>query len=219
MRRLPLSRGATATPYAKHLWVDAEKAFTRYAVSAKDDKTKYESVFKSAVCMVQRGEQSKAQSTLSRFVNDSSALRTAPDIVAKAYSELHSIYLKQRNATPQRERLVLDCVKRLLGDPVIIGVCEAEAIFWLKAGNVGKARTYYGLCGSGISKTGGSIVELLSASQYEPISDKELRLLSEVSKAVPEAAEPLFTLLAKRTDGWKADYCKAMFLADSGKAT
>ena len=35
---------------------------------------------------------------------------------------------------------------------------------------------------------------------------------------LPEAAESLCTLLAKRADGWKADCCKAMFLADSGKA-
>ncbi len=203
--------------FAKNLWVDAEKAFTRYAASAKNDKTKYESVFKAAVCMVQCGEQSKAQSTLSRFVNDSSALGAAPDIVAKAYSVLHGIYLKQRNATPQRERLVLDCAKKLPGDPVAIGICEAEAAFWLKAGNIDKVRTYYGLCGAGISKTGGSIVELLSASAHEPISDKELRMLSDVSKTLPEAAESLYTLLAKRADGWKADYCKAMFLAESGK--
>ncbi len=168
--------------------------------------------------MARQGNLSKAQITLSRIVNDRSALRMAPDVVAKACSELHGIYLKQRNATPQRERLVTDCAKRLPGDPVIVDVCEAEAVFWLKVGNVDKARAYYGLGGSGISKTGGSILALLSASTYEPISDRELRVLSDVTKALPEASEALFSLLAKRADGWKADYCKAMFLAESGKA-
>ena len=62
-------------------------------------------------------------------------------------------------------------------------------------------RTYYGLCGSGISKTVGTIVELLSASAHEPISDRELRMLSDVSKALPDASEALFSFLAKRADG------------------
>ena len=34
------------TLYAKGLWVDAEKAFTKYAATAKNDKTKYESSFR-----------------------------------------------------------------------------------------------------------------------------------------------------------------------------
>ena len=58
--------------------------------------------------------------------------------------------------------------------------------------------------GAGISKTVGTIVELLSASAHEPISDRELRMLSDVSKALPDASEALFSFLAKRADGGTA---------------
>ena len=202
--------------YEKGLWVDAEKAFTKYAATAKNDKTKYESSFKAALCMIHRGETQKARNILSNLTTDTSAASVAPDAVANAHLEIYNILLKQKNATPNREQLVSKCAARFPDSPVSAKICEMEAGFWLKAGRPDKVRLYYGLAGKKISKTATTTLSLLSGGAGIPVSDEELRLFTEVSLANPEFSRPLGGLLSKRPDGWKVEYHRALLVADSG---
>jgi len=68
--------------YEKKLWQEAERAYAQYARSG-NDASQHEAQLKAAVCRVNRGETSRAIPALTQLVNGPSAVRDAPDVVAR----------------------------------------------------------------------------------------------------------------------------------------
>ena len=226
--------------YEKKHWQEAERAYVQYARSA-NDASKYEAQLKAAVCMVNRSETSRAIPALTQLVNSPSAVRDAPDVVARACSHLYGIYLKQKNATPQRERLVAECVRKLPGHETAARLCEYEAIGWLRDGNISKALGYLKAAGNGISESGAAMLALLSSRGA--VSDEDIAGLSKIAnaKAVSWKSSPvsgggtassstvaesnaglmpaLCHALSTRREGWKAEFFLASYFVESGRAS
>lgn len=226
--------------YEKKHWQEAERAYVQYARSA-NDASKYEAQLKAAVCMVNRSETSRAIPALTQLVNSPSAVRDAPDVVARACSHLYGIYLKQKNATPQRERLVAECVRKLPRHVIASRLCECEAVVWLKGGNIPKALGYLKDAGSGLSECGAVMLALLSSRGT--VCDDDIADLSKVansngaswkqgqtsedappssskvSESDPGLLSALCHALAARPEGWKAEFFLASFFAESGRAS
>ena len=68
--------------YEARRWRLAERAYAEYARSA-NNASQYEAQLKTALCMVNRGETSRAIPALTQLVNGPSAVRDAPDVVAR----------------------------------------------------------------------------------------------------------------------------------------
>lgn len=226
--------------YEKKRWREAEQAYAQYARSA-NDAGKYEAQLKTALCMVNGNDLPRAIPTLTRLVNSPSVERDAPDVLARACTHLYGIYLGQKNGTPQRERLVTECVRKLPAHEAAARLCEYEAAVWLKCGNPSKAVSYLKSTGSGISEGGAAMLALLSVGGA--VSDGDIAALSRIAKAPsvswkstpdakgktassptvaesdPELLSALCQTVAKRPEGWKAEYFLASYFAESGRAT
>jgi Uncharacterized protein conserved in bacteria len=200
--------------FDKQQWQAAERAYEVVARGASG-KEKYEAQYKAAVCMEFRKETGRAVSNFNQIIINAGALRDAPEIVAKAHGRLHAIYLPQKNSTPQRERVVAECVRRLPNHEVSIRLCEAEAEFWIAKGNTQKAVGYYKLGGGAISDAAKSALALLSSNAA--LADSDIEALAKIAKAKPALVETIAPLVAKRPDGWRAELFHASFLADSGQ--
>ena len=225
--------------YEARRWREAERAYAEYARSA-NDASQYEAQLKAAVCMINRGETSRAVPTLTHLFNNASAIRDASDVVALACSHLYGIYLGQKNATPQRERLVKECMRKLPRHVIASRLCECEAVVWLKGGNIPKALGYLKDAGSGLSECGAAMLALLSsrgtvcdddiaglskvANSYGAswkqgqTSEDAPPSSSKVSESDPGLLSALCHALAARPDGWKAEFFLASFFAESGRA-
>lgn len=226
--------------YETRRWREAERAYAEYARSA-NDASQYEAQLKTALCMVNRGETSRAVPTLTHLFNNASAIRDASDVVALACSHLYGIYLGQKNATPQRERLVKECMRKLPRHVIASRLCECEAVVWLKGGNIPKALGYLKDAGSGLSECGAVMLALLSSRGT--VCDDDIADLSKVansngaswkqgqtsedappssskvSESDPGLLSALCHALAARPDGWKAEFFLASFFAESGRAS
>ena len=223
----------------KH-WREAEQAYVQYARSA-NDASKYEAQLKTALCMVNRKEASRAIPTLTQLVNSPSVERDAPDILALAYTQLYDIYLGQKNAAPQRERLVTECVRKLPHHETAARLCEKESIIWLMSSNTSKTIGYLKAGGNGISERGVAMLALLSSR--EAVSDADITALSQIAntKAVSWKSSPVSSggttspstvtesnaglmsalchALSTRPEGWKVEFFLASYYVEADKTS
>jgi Uncharacterized protein conserved in bacteria len=212
--------------YEKQLWADAEKAYAKFATSAKAPEQKYDAVRKAALCRHRRGETSSAKSRLSSMVNDDAAWRNAPNAASAAALNLHRIMLADGNAALQRETLIGKAANK--GASSLAAMASAEGGLQLKNGKREKALKYYEIAvkeDKGSQPVLENIRNLLArtgAMSGDDFSDLQAVSKSAAAQSPPPPVDSamlaaLFDLLAKRPDGWKARHFQAMSLANSGK--